>query len=355
VSLQQLRPASEASSPAAATAPAATALPAATPAATPAAEPSAAAPAAPPAGSPAAEPAAAAQAAEPTPGATEVAAQAAADHGAALADAGAPAGAEPSLSDTAKSLGVAGKALAAAKFESAEFNSVTFDGATMTGAFTFENPTGSPLTFEKLDYALVVGPNKLIGGSTGSKVAVEGGARQRIAVPITLQFLAVPGLVASLIKGKAKFAVEALATMRSADGTAFVVPMRWNGDLALPKPPSVKVSKLELTDVGLTEIVLTLQVDIANPNAFPIPLDAAVGTLSISRAQVAKLALAAPKLLAAGGTTSVDLPITIAVEDVAGEVIKQVRSGKATFELAAELKVAGKSIPFSYRSAARRR
>jgi LEA14-like dessication related protein len=131
--------------------------------------------------------------------------------------------------------------------------------------------------------------------------------------------------------------------------------MRWDGELALPKLPKVSAKKVEVTDLGLTEIVITLTLDVNNPNPFPIPLDALTGAVSISRIQVARLALPEPKSLAGGATTAVDLPIAIEVADVAGDVIKQIRSGKATFEFSSELKVAGKSLPFSYRSSATRR
>jgi LEA14-like dessication related protein len=355
VSPMQLRAAGSAG-PAAAPPPSAPPPTAAPPAAaagpSAAAGPTAAATPAPAAPAPAAEGAAAAPAgplvAEATP------ATAASEGSAAAASPSPPAPVDPSLTETALSLGAAGKALTTARFESAEFNAVTFEGVSMTGNFDFENPTGSPLSFERLDWAFRVGPNKLVGGSS-SKQSIGGGARQRLAVPVTLQFNALPGLVASLVRGKVKYAVEAAATMKGSDGAAFVVPMRWDGDLALPKLPSVSVSKLELTELGLSEIVVTLVLAINNPNPFPIPLDGARGTVSISRIQVAQLALAEPKLIAASGTTPVELPITISVADVAGDVIQQVRSGKATFELSSELKVAGKSIPLSYRSAARRR
>jgi LEA14-like dessication related protein len=167
--------------------------------------------------------------------------------------------------------------------------------------------------------------------------------------------MAIPGLVASLVKGKAKFLVEAAAQMKAADGQLFAVPMRWDGDLSLPKLPTVKVNALELGDIGLTEITLNLVLDVANPNAFPIPLEAVTGNLAVSRANVATILLPEAVALVAAATTPVTLPITISVADVSSDVIKQVRSGKATYDLTGQLKVGGKSLPFNYRTGARKR
>lgn len=259
------------------------------------------------------------------------------------------------LADTMKLLGKTGKLLNAARLESTKFTAVSLDGASMSGTFSFENTTSGPLQVDKLDWVFKVGPNKLLGGNVGSKASIAAGGRQSITVPVTLDFNAVPGLVASLARGKAKFSVEAGAELTGPNNTKYAVPMKWDGELSLPKIPSFSLNSLELTDLGLTEIVVTLVVDFKNDNAFPIPLQTITGALSVNRGTVASLTLPEPKVLGPSAVTSVSLPLSISIADVPSDVIKQIKSGKATFEFAGDLMIGGKGMPFKFRNSARRK
>lgn len=119
-----------------------------------------------------------------------------------------------------------------------------------------------------------------------------------------------------------------------------------------PQPPSIRPHLARVTGVSPTGVELEVQLEVTNPNSFPLAAEAVTGTLYVSGGQKLGEGLAHPRSpIAAGGSSLVSCQVLVAWADL-GAILPLLVQQRVPYELRGELTLGGRSInvtlPFTF-------
>jgi LEA14-like dessication related protein len=119
-----------------------------------------------------------------------------------------------------------------------------------------------------------------------------------------------------------------------------------------PKPPTIRPHLARVTGVSAAGIDLEVQLDVFNPNAFPLAAEAVKGTLFLAGGRRLGEGSANPRSsIAADGSSLVACQVHVAWADV-GAVLPLLMSERIPYELRGDVTLGGRSInvtlPFTF-------
>jgi LEA14-like dessication related protein len=119
-----------------------------------------------------------------------------------------------------------------------------------------------------------------------------------------------------------------------------------------PQPPSIRPHLARVTGVSPAGIDLEVQLDIANPNSFPLAAEAVQGTLFVSGGKKLGEGVAHPRSpIAAQGSSLVSCQVHVGWADL-GAILPLLTSQRIPYELRGDITLGGRSInvtlPFTF-------
>ena len=111
--------------------------------------------------------------------------------------------------------------------------------------------------------------------------------------------------------------------------------------------PTVQLSGVEITRLSFSEQTVQLTLDVANPNAFPLPVRTVRYSVLLEQQQFAAGETAASFSVPARGETAVDISVTLNLMESAARLLPMLRAGTSRpldYELHGSLAV---DIPFA--------
>lgn len=119
-----------------------------------------------------------------------------------------------------------------------------------------------------------------------------------------------------------------------------------------PEPPSIRPHLARVTGVSAAGIDLEVQLDVSNPNSFPLAAEAVRGTLYVSGGQKLGEGVAHPRSpIAARGSSLVSCQVLVGWADL-GAVLPLLVSQRIPYELRGDVTLGGRTInvtlPFTF-------
>lgn len=112
------------------------------------------------------------------------------------------------------------------------------------------------------------------------------------------------------------------------------------------EPPKINIQNVQLQDLSLTEGTAMVTLNVSNPNAFPIPLQAIEYGLSLNGRQVARGAREQSLTLAARQDAPITVPIKLDFVELLRLAPEVLRSGGVNYDLSGAVKLPLISVPF---------
>jgi LEA14-like dessication related protein len=203
-------------------------------------------------------------------------------------------------------------------FEAVDVEGLGFLSVKMSFRARLENPNPVPMSIVRVDYTLDVEGGRAAAGALPMSLALEaagaaGPGATSLLLPVELRFAAVPGIARVLaLDREATYALGGAVTFLTPYGEVRV-PMAQGGRIVVPRSPRFRVEKVVLRSKSPREVALDMQVDVRNPNDFPIPAGRIGAGLLLSNQEVVRADVEIPEPIEGGATAVVHVPIRLSV------------------------------------------
>ncbi len=194
----------------------------------------------------------------------------------------------------------------------AEIELLTFDEARVRVDATIANPNPVGVRLAGFDYRLTIDGVEFLTGTVDRAVSIEARGSSTISIPVAFRY---DGLFSAF----ARLAEATETPYEMSVGFSFDVPVlgrvRVPGSLKETIPvirvPQVRVAGLRLERLMATAASLVLSLEIRNPNSFSLGLEAMEYSFEVGGKRWAAGMAAKADAIAARGTGSLYLPITL--------------------------------------------
>jgi LEA14-like dessication related protein len=216
-----------------------------------------------------------------------------------------------------------------------------------------ENPYAASLPLADLRYSLASTGTTFLEGTVQPTGAIPARGKQVIQLPATVKFAS----LFSALKGvKPGAVVPYTADFRIGVDTPVLgridVPLSKKGELPVPAVPEVEVSSLVIEKLGLDEIKGSAKLHVRNTNRFALDLSKLGVSLALAGKDVGVSRLNQPLSLAAGESTTVEVPLSFSPRAVGVGLINLLKGNQIAYEVSgsvdANSRFGALSLPFRH-------
>lgn len=199
-----------------------------------------------------------------------------------------------------------------ASVESARISGFDFDAARILVDLRVDNPNEIAVDIAGLDYSLRLDGEHALSGDSAERASIPARGSGNLAVPITLDYRDLYDRIAGL-RGRETIAyaidfgvmvdVPLLGERR--------VPVSTSGSVPVPQRPGIALRDLRIDSLGMDGARVVLDVDVSNPNAFDLALEALRYQFKINDREWASGGLSDLARIEAGGRRRIEIPLTL--------------------------------------------
>ena len=216
-----------------------------------------------------------------------------------------------------------------------------------------DNPYSTSLPLADFRYALASGGKTFLEGMVQPSGSIPARAKQVIQLPAALQF---SSLFAALKGVKPGTVVPYTADFKIGVDAPVLgridVPLSKSGELPVPAAPQVELSSLAVGKLNLDQIKASAKLQIRNTNQFPLDLTKLGVTLALGGQEVGSSRLANPASLAAGQSTTLEVPLAFSPRAAGVGIVNLLRGNQIAYQVSGSVEANSRfgplSLPFSH-------
>lgn len=238
---------------------------------------------------------------------------------------------------TLESLGLSQPSLA---LRGTTIEGFSLESSTLVFEVEVQNPYGVALPLLDWGYALTSGGAPFLDGTVALEGSVPARGSRSLSLPVVVNHLELLRVLGDLRPGRSvpweaelEFAVDAPG------GQRLSFPLRRSGTLPVPAVPEVSLAKIRWSELGLSGATGTVVLELANPNDFGLDLSRLALALELGGRKVATLAAQPGTALAADGSASVELPLSVSLSAAGLGLLDTLRGNSASYGLRGDLEV----------------
>lgn len=218
------------------------------------------------------------------------------------------------------------------RYSSMSIQDLSFQNVTLLFDFEIENPNSFGVSADQYQYEFFINGQKFITGFQNEKVRIENNSSTTIHVPVSLTFSEVYNTFSSLVRQdslayrlatEVQFDIAGVGKQR--------VPVSAEGNLPIPKLPSIKLNSFDVKEFSLmgAEMVAVFQVE--NPNSFGISITNTFYNLDVNEKEWLNTTL--EKTIKLGGSESklITIPIRLNSTQMGAALLDMIR-GETEFQ-----------------------
>lgn len=197
-----------------------------------------------------------------------------------------------------------------------------FSGLDMAFDVTVDNPNALSLQMLSYDYNLAINRRTFVSGRQAEETRIEASGQSTFRVPVRLGFREV---------------YETFGYLAGSDGAAYAfnstfafdlpglgrteVPVRTEGEIPLLRLPAVRITRLQVDEVGFSGANLTLGLEFDNPNGIGFNINSFDYSLDINSNRWAEGSALDGIAIAEKGVTQLAVPIELNIARVGSSVL----------------------------------
>ena len=221
---------------------------------------------------------------------------------------------------------------------------VEASGATLAFDAHLANPTAALVLLGGVTYALDVEGKRVFEGSVPGGVEVPAGGSAAVPLPGRVRYADLPGVAAKVaLKKRVPYRLVAAAAVRTSGGD-LTVPVTYEGELSVPKPPGVGLAGLRITSMNPFDAAIEVRVALENENTFPLPAGVLRFRITVAGGDLSSAEAALPGV-PAGGKVVVAIPLKVSLRRAASGVVKALQGDAALVGLHAVASIGDLAYP----------
>lgn len=219
-----------------------------------------------------------------------------------------------------------------AKLAGSRIANINFEQIDLVFDLAIENRNPVALNLAGLDYDFRIENQSLVSGVTGQALSIKADSTSTVQLPVSLKFEDLKKLAGEL--GDRDTVAYQLNTTFNVELPVignYPVPVSKQGELPVPKMPSVKLRDISIRSLGFTSAEVVAQVEVDNPNAFRLGLSDFNYELNINRQSWGQGTIAQPGSIPGKGAGIVEIPLKLNLLAM-GQAAYRMVANKESFE-----------------------
>jgi len=202
-----------------------------------------------------------------------------------------------------------------------------------------DNPSPIALPLVQLDYRLAHDDTGFLSGEVALDGTVPSQGSRTVTLPLTVGLREVVSLLTGVRPGGVVPYRAELGVAVDGPTGRLRLPLVHDGELPIPALPTVSLQGITWDELSLMHAGGTVRLAVTNTNRFDLDLTRLSVGLSLSGADVARLAATPGSTVPAGATGVVEIPIGLSPLDLGGAILTVIRGHDAAYGLDGVLSV----------------
>ena len=226
---------------------------------------------------------------------------------------------------------------------------ISLDSADLAFDVAITNPLGTAVPLVDVAFSLASSGDPFVEGVTRFDRSIGAGATETVTLPVSLDYIEMVRTLASVRAGQViPYDASLELSLSLPGGQALRLPLTKQGEIPVPKAPSVNVSSIRWDELSLTRARGVVALDVTNTNAFRFDLSGLDYGLSLGRNRIADGAAARTESFSPGERASLELPLDISPVSLGASVFDILRGRHAPYALDLGLTVGTPFGPMSW-------
>ena len=233
-------------------------------------------------------------------------------------------------------------------FEGAKVREISFVGAGVDLSWAVRNPNEFGLSLASLSYTFKVNGKRLAEGRAEKDLEIAPAGESRITLPFDVRYQEAANILTKFYrKDEVGWRITGHFGFQTPAGV-LEVPYDQKGTLPVPKLPTLRLAGVRAESLSLGGAGLAVEVDLENPNRFPLPGAGLDWSLTLGSRPVGQGRTSSTPL-AAGTKERLTLPVRIDFANSGQALYDSLRSGEIDVGLSGTLEVGPISLPIDAR------
>jgi len=232
-------------------------------------------------------------------------------------------------------LGKLGLSEPAARVTGARLDQLGLESVTLVLDVEIENPYAVDLPLAGIELSLASGGAPFLESEVHAPTPIPARGAATVPVPATVRFADLAKAAAGAKPGSVVPYAAEIAILASVPGAAqpLRLPVRHEGSLPIPAPPSVVLERLRWETLRLDLAAATIDFRVGNPNSFAIDLRGLAYGLDFAGKTVARGGVPASGAIEPGGAKTFPVRITFAPIDLGTAAFGMLQGERADYAL----------------------
>lgn len=189
---------------------------------------------------------------------------------------------------------------------------INFEQVDLIFDLAVENKNPVALDLAGMDYDLKIANQSLVSGVTAQAIKIKANTTSPVQLPITLRFADLKKLPGELWnKDNFAYQLDTIFNVNLPVIGNYAIPVSKQGELPVPKIPSITVKEVKVKQLNFTSADLVTQVEINNPNAFNLVMSNFNYQLNINQQTWGKGMVSEKNNVPQKGSTVIDIPVKL--------------------------------------------
>lgn len=199
-----------------------------------------------------------------------------------------------------------------AKLTGASLSNINFDQADLVFDLAVENKNPVALDLSGLKYDFQLDGNSLVSGVTSQGIKLKANGTSTVKLPVSVVFDDLKKLGTDIwTKDSLKYNLDTTFMVKLPIIGDYAVPVTKEGDVPVPKIPSISVKGVKLKKMGFTAADLVAQIEVSNPNNFDLGLNKLDYNLNVNDSQWGAGKVSKATNVPKKGKAVINIPVTL--------------------------------------------
>lgn len=214
-----------------------------------------------------------------------------------------------------------------------EIRSIALTGADLVVHVKINNPNSVGATLCRLEYALDVDGERLVRGQKDEKTTIAANDLSIISLPLTVNYAGMrSGISGALTKKALPFSFTGKVVLDSPVGD-LSFDLSEKGEIPVPDRPRFELTKIALSELGVTSATLMLHIRVTNNHDFELDIRRFRYEFSLQDNLVSASDITVDRLVGHDKSMSVVLPVTLKLLGLKKGVVDMLRSGQLKYTM----------------------
>ena len=205
---------------------------------------------------------------------------------------------------------------------------VSLDTVDLVLALKVKNPNTYNLALAGYDYKVKLNDLDLIKGQTSQRFQISAKGSDIIQVPLSISFNDVVELYKGLgDKNSIKYDADVGLKLDAPILNLFRLPAAKQGEITIPRMPKVSFSDIQVRKLSFTEIDLSLDMLVDNPNDFALNIKDILYNINVGGNSWVKGGIDKALAIKKNQTSSLTIPFKMSLSDLGSGMLNALRKG----------------------------